>query len=100
MLVGTAESVRKLASDLEVAVSQEQPSAHDWPREVAVLNTESPYSDRQDFRVSIHLATSALPQELLRKTRSGGASLGFTATVGLLAAIGAASLLNLLWRAL
>jgi len=100
MLVGTAESLRKLATELENAVSEEQSSPNNWPREVAVLNTVSPYSDREDFRISVHLATSTLPQELLRKARSGGASLTFIATVGSLAVIGAASLLNLLWKAL
>ena len=100
MLIGSVESLRKLAKELENAASQHEPSSDQWPLEVAVLNAESPYIDRADFRVSIHLATRPLPQELLKKVRSGGPSLSVVLPIGLLATFGAVSLLSALWNAL
>ena len=100
MLIGSVESLHKLAKQLENAASQHQPSSDQWPLEVAVLNAESPYIDRADFRISIHLANRPLPQELLKKARSGDPALSVILAVGLLATLGAASLLRMLWNAL
>ena len=100
MLIGDAEALKKLGQELEAAGALQPPESRDsWPREVAVINTSSPYSDRRDYQVSFHLQTSALPEALLKKPRSG-LSAGASIAIALLAVAGAVSLPIWLWKAL
>jgi hypothetical protein len=100
MLIGDAEALNALGKELQAAGALESSESTDnWPRQVAVVSRSSPYSDRQDYQVSVHLQTSPLPEALLKKPRSGLSTSAFLA-IAVLAVVGAISLPIWLWRAL
>jgi len=99
MIIGDATALGGLVQQLQAALSKQATEATPWPREVVVINAASPYSDRQDFQVSLHLKTGELPEQLVRKSKSAGASLIALLEFTVLSAIGAVSLISLLWKA-
>ena len=64
-----------------------------------MLNCESPYLDRPDYRVSFHVQHEPLPATLQRKSRQGSSTVIFLA-VALLALVGVVSLVQWAWNAL
>jgi hypothetical protein len=99
MIIGEREALRKLGKELlEPAVEEESTAEDEWPKQVAILNSASPYADRPDYQVSIHLQTAALPASLLKKARSGTSTAIFLG-ICFLSLVGAVSLPVWLWKA-
>ncbi len=99
MIIGDKEALRKLGQELLAsAVHEESTAEGDWPKQVAVLNSASPYADRPDYQVSIHLQVGALPDSLLKKAHSGTSTAVFL-SICFLSLVGAVSLPVWLWQA-
>jgi hypothetical protein len=100
MIIGSTAALRELGQELQGVANFESPaSPANWPREVAVLNGESPYLDRPDYRVSFHVQHEPLPAALRRKSRQGLSTVVVVAVV-LLALVGVVSLVQWAWYAL
>ena len=100
MIIGDKEALRKLGQELIAsAMHEESTSESDWPKQIAVLNSASPYTDRPDYQVSIHLQAGVLPAALLKKARSSTSTAVFL-TICVLSFVGAVSLPVWLWKAL
>jgi hypothetical protein len=100
MIIGSATALGQLGQQLQAAGNFEPLSSPaNWPREVAVLNCESPYQDRPDYRVSFHVQQQPLPAELQRKYRQSP-SVGVFLVLLPLALVGAVSLVRWAWSAL
>ena len=94
MIIGTAEALSELGRELQ-AVASHAPENHpaNWPAQIAVLNSASPYLDRPDYRVSFHVQTVPLPEVLQRRSRQAPRTATFLA-IAALVAVGAVSLLT------
>jgi hypothetical protein len=100
MIIGDAEALKTLGQELQKAATYQPPAnSENWPQQVAVLSTSSPYADREDYQVSIHLQTAPLPEVLRKRSRSAPSTAVFLA-ITFLALVGAISLPLWLWRAL
>jgi hypothetical protein len=100
MVIGSAAALGELGQQLQAVASFEPVvPATNWPREVAVLNCESPYSDRPDYRVSFHVQYAPIPPTLQRKSRQGPSAVVFLVLLPL-ALVGIVSLVRWVWGAL
>jgi hypothetical protein len=100
MVIGSAAALGELGQQLQAVASFEPvASATNWPREVAVLNCESPYQDRPDFRVSFHVQHEPLPATLQCKSRQRPSAVVFLVLLPL-ALVGIVSLVRWGWGAL
>ncbi len=100
MIICSVAALGELGQQLQAVASFEPvASATNWPREVAVLNCESPYQDRPDYRVSFHVQHEPLPATLQRKSRQAPSTVAFLVVLPL-ALIGIVSLVRWVWGAL
>ena len=100
MIIGDAVALETLGQELQRAAAFQPPAnPSNWPQQVAVLHALSPYADREDYQVSIHLRTAPLPESLRKRSMSGPSTAVFLA-ITFLALVGAISLPLWLWRAL
>jgi hypothetical protein len=100
MIIGTAEGLANLGQQLQSAQHfAHEPGPNGWPAQVAVVNAESPFADRPEYRVSFHIQIAPLPSSLQVRSRSGP-SVPVFVTVLALALVGSVSLLRWVWSAL
>jgi hypothetical protein len=100
MIIGSATALGELGQQLQAVASFEPLTAPtNWPHEVAVLNCDSPYQDRPDYRVSFHVQHEPLPASLLRKSRQAPSAVAFLIVLPL-ALVGIVSLVRWVWNAL
>ncbi len=94
MIIGSAAALRELGEQLQAAGNfQPMAAAGDWPAQVAVLNSESPYLDCPDYRVSFHIQREPLPATLVRKSRQAPSAALFW-SMAVLALVGLVSLVR------
>jgi hypothetical protein len=99
MIIGSAAALSELGQQLQFAANVDPVAPADWPHEVAVLNSESPYLDHPEYRVSFHVQDGPLPATLQRKPRQGPSTPVFLA-LAFLALVGSVSLVRWAWNAL
>jgi hypothetical protein len=100
MVIGSAAALGELGQKLQAAASfKPVASAANWPSEVAVLDCESPYQDRPDYRVSFHVQHEPLPATLQRKSRQAPSTVALLVVL-FLALVGILSLVRWVWGAL
>jgi hypothetical protein len=100
MIIGSATALGELGQQLQAVASFEPvASTTNWPREVAVLNCESPYQDRPDYRVSFHVQHEPLPTTLQRQSRQAPSTVALLVVLTL-ALVGILSLVRWVWGAL
>ena len=93
MVIGSAVAFGELGQKLQASASFEPvTSSANWPREVSVLDCESPCQNCPEYRVSFHVQHEPPPATLQRKSRQGTGAVArlivvFLALVGVLSLV-------------
>jgi hypothetical protein len=69
IVVGTADSLRSLARNLEAAVEAKS-SSEQWPPCIIEPEVVSPYRDLSEFKLSFHLEGSVPSADVIPRIRS------------------------------
>ena len=96
MIVGTSDSLRALARDLEAAVVSNPPISGARPTRLITPSVTSPYKDVQDFTLSFHLEGSVPSEQVVSKIRSGPPTAVFFG-IALLSVVGLFTCIRWVW---